>query len=484
MKFQKKLVVVHLILFLLLIANSFSFADEYIVPKKPASVDVADIDFDGDLDIVLGHHYFNNWTGVSVLSNDGYGNFTFRDSTYYGGSHSSLHLLDLDENNSYDIVTEYYDDVEETGMSIIFNFNDIAVTENYFLDSGAGNFKIGDIDSDSDLDVIFYCNPFFFWGYMKNNGNGEFSEPVYFDLDYPPQGIAIGDLNGDSRQDILIGGRLDSWLNLETGLQYYSIPDTANASSTIEIADIDNDGDQDIIGVNWGMPGSPKKFVIYTNDGVGNFEQTYTRWIDEALAEMFVADLNNDNYPDVVYNVSIYYPNSEEEIFNTYILFNNQDGTFQDPVNYYTGICSHVSYAADLDGNGWKDIITLNYDFYNPPPTQGTIHILFQDSIGNFVEESQTSIETQNIATSFELYQNYPNPFNPVTNIEFSLQKKSPVTLSIFNSKGELVKTLYDSKNKGFHSITFDASNLNSGIYFYKLTTENNSETRKMLFLK
>ncbi|NIT58439.1 MAG: hypothetical protein GWN00_20085, partial [Aliifodinibius sp.] len=73
------------------------------------------------------------------------------------------------------------------------------------------------------------------------------------------------------------------------------------------------------------------------------------------MVRIFVSDLNNDNFPDIIYNVSIYYPNSQYELFHTYILFNNQDGTFQDPVNYYTGICSHKSYAADLDGNGWND---------------------------------------------------------------------------------------------------------------------------------
>jgi hypothetical protein len=83
------------------------------------------------------------------------------------------------------------------------------------------------------------------------------------------------------------------------------------------------------------------------------------------------------------------------------------------------------------------------------------------------------------------LYQNYPNPFNPVTQINFDLHRTSNVDLAVFNSKGELVRTLFNGRqDRGNHSIQFDASGLDSGIYFYKLTTENHTITRKMLFLK
>jgi hypothetical protein len=71
------------------------------------------------------------------------------------------------------------------------------------------------------------------------------------------------------------------------------------------------------------------------------------------------------------------------------------------------------------------------------------------------------------------LYQNYPNPFNPATEINFTLKQTQNVNLSVFNSKGELVQTLFvGKKNKGLHSTRFDASRLNSGIYFYKLTVQ------------
>ncbi|MDA3885884.1 MAG: FG-GAP-like repeat-containing protein [Candidatus Delongbacteria bacterium] len=463
----------------------FLFADEYIVPKKPASVDVADIDQDGDLDIILGHDKINDWTGISILTNDGYGIFSYSDSIYYPINHGSLHLLDLDSNNSYDILTEYYDDKDSTCVGVLYNFNDSLYENHYSIKKGASYFNIGDIDSDHDNDVLFYSNPNFYWGYIENNGRGVFADPVYFDLDYPPNGIACGDLNGDGRDDIILNG-LDIWFNYNTGLQHYKIPESYHVGR-VNIADVDSDNDNDIIATEWGMPGTYKTLLIYSNDSEGNFQLTYTKQINEAMAYIFISDLNNDNYPDIIYNVSIYYNNSEEELFNTYVLYNNQDGTFQDPVNYYTGICSHKSFVADLDGNGWSDIITLNYDFYDPPPEIGTIHILFNDTTSNFVEESQTSIDNSEVRIeNFELEQNYPNPFNNQTSIDYGLNKISEVEINIFNTKGEFVKSLVNEKQgKGKYTALFNANKLNSGVYYYRLKIDGFvKETKRMLYLR
>jgi hypothetical protein len=99
--------------------------------------------------------------------------------------------------------------------------------------------------------------------------------------------------------------------------------------------------------------------------------------------------------------------------------------------------------------------------------------------------ETGTEIESPFFPQTTELHQNYPNPFNPVTEIKFELQNRENVNLAVFNSKGELVRTLYEGKkDNGIHTVSFDASGLNSGIYFYKLTAEDNIITRKMLFLK
>jgi serine protease len=81
--------------------------------------------------------------------------------------------------------------------------------------------------------------------------------------------------------------------------------------------------------------------------------------------------------------------------------------------------------------------------------------------------------------------QNYPNPFNPTTDIEFTLPTSGMVTLEVFNVVGQKVRTLVDqSLSSGTHRFTFDAANLSSGVYFYRLAFGERVESRKMLLLK
>lgn len=94
----------------------------------------------------------------------------------------------------------------------------------------------------------------------------------------------------------------------------------------------------------------------------------------------------------------------------------------------------------------------------------------------------EVNIEAPN---KFELSQNYPNPFNPTTNISFSLSETSNVSLTVFNVIGEKVMDLINQKMEaGKHTARFDATKFNSGIYIYKLQTEKNTMTKKMLLLK
>jgi hypothetical protein len=88
-------------------------------------------------------------------------------------------------------------------------------------------------------------------------------------------------------------------------------------------------------------------------------------------------------------------------------------------------------------------------------------------------------------AMNYELRQNYPNPFNPTTTIAYSLAKAGDVVLEVYNALGQKVETLvYKFQSTGSYVINFDGSKLSSGIYFYKLTVNNFTQTRKMLLFK
>ena len=85
----------------------------------------------------------------------------------------------------------------------------------------------------------------------------------------------------------------------------------------------------------------------------------------------------------------------------------------------------------------------------------------------------------------FELNQNYPNPFNPTTNISYTLPESGDVTLEVFNAVGQKVAILVNStQNAGYHTVSFDASNLASGVYLYRLSSGNQVKINKMLLLK
>ena len=106
------------------------------------------------------------------------------------------------------------------------------------------------------------------------------------------------------------------------------------------------------------------------------------------------------------------------------------------------------------------------------------------DSPGYEITTS-VNIEEQNKLVEFTLDQNYPNPFNPSTQIQYALPEATLVSLEVFNSVGQMVMELMNGKKSaGYHTATFDASGLSSGVYLYKLTTPSFTETRKMLLIK
>jgi hypothetical protein len=107
--------------------------------------------------------------------------------------------------------------------------------------------------------------------------------------------------------------------------------------------------------------------------------------------------------------------------------------------------------------------------------------------------QSLTIIEFKEnvVPTEFALEQNYPNPFNPVTKIRFEIplskggQRGLYSTLKIFDILGREVATLVNESLKpGTYEVTFDGTNMNSGIYFYQLVSGNYKETRRMILLK
>jgi hypothetical protein len=106
------------------------------------------------------------------------------------------------------------------------------------------------------------------------------------------------------------------------------------------------------------------------------------------------------------------------------------------------------------------------------------------DNDGSY-EFSKTIEVNFNVPSNFELSQNYPNPFNPSTTISFNLPESGKVTLKIYNIIGKEIKTLVEGyREAGIHTFNFNAEGYPSGMYFYSLSTNGFTETKKMLFMK
>jgi photosystem II stability/assembly factor-like uncharacterized protein len=379
--------------------TAVDYGQSYKVPWEPTCVTVADVNLDGYPDIILGHNLNieTRWGGISILLNDGKGNFTLRDSINLSTGQPAVRAKNIDSDPHPEIFALTCDSANTNEyIAVIWNGNpdSISLFPLNRTDAISG-LQVDDLNGDGKVDVIVWSSSGMFWAILYNNGNRSFSLPKYFDLPYAPISLAIGDLDGDGRDDIAIsesGEFIQMFLNKSSGFDTVRIDTSPLILFNFKIADVNNDGKDEIIAFDGQAVGTPTRIMIYSRNVDSDFVLTYTsQWMSEKMQSVFLADVNNDGYPDIISNTSVWFPNSDYELFHTYVLLNNGEGTFPNQVDYYTGVCSQGSIAADLNGDGWNDLITLNTDIYNPRPDTSSIHILFNDGTGKFIDNFATN---------------------------------------------------------------------------------------------
>jgi Secretion system C-terminal sorting domain len=118
--------------------------------------------------------------------------------------------------------------------------------------------------------------------------------------------------------------------------------------------------------------------------------------------------------------------------------------------------------------------------------SSGTIFVVTQNGLFRSVQPTTSVRELSAEAPMrFSLEQNFPNPFNPTTNISFSLSSRSFVSLKVYDLKGREVATVVSEEmSEGNYAKQWNARNLPSGIYFYRLQAGSFKETKKLLLLK
>ena len=236
-----------------------------------------------------------------------------------------------------------------------------------------------------------------------------------------------------------------------------------------------------------------KDGLIFTNYGVNGTYQSiiqskslwalgnYSRYIRPGSQRI---DCNgaNDRYGLMA---SAYVDSSTSKIIA--VLINASSGSKQIKLNF-SGLDSsqEINYltpyvtSSNTDDN-LRRHSTFSVDSVYTVPAKSVVTI-----VGMLDGSAITDVEkTNEIPKGYSLNQNYPNPFNPTTKIKYKIPESDFVSIKVFNSLGEQIALLVNQEQMpGEHVTEFYASSLASGVYIYRLETENNSLSRKMILLK
>jgi len=419
---------------LLLAFTTGDSKSEYILPLYASSVCTVDLDLDNDIDIVVGHNYsvINQWSGVSIMLNEGNGYLDLFDSVFlFGGQR--VQLANLNSNPLVEIIAKYEDNENEMEYNSIiydFNVNNISYfTLNTYV--GIDIINKGDINGDSFMDIVVASSYPMFWGVLYNNGTGNFSEPVYHITETNINDLTVSDIDDNGHDDIdLCGTDTEIYYSFETGFEYYLL---SGIEHDIETADMDNDGDIDVITV-WGA--GVTTYLIYENLGYQNFQLHTIYTFQGSSGGLRVPDLNNDSLPEITFTSGYKY----------FILNNVGNLEFSEPDTILPDFSSSTTYEwADVDNNNYLDIIIIRqWNEYIP-----NLKILFNDGNGNFVENPITQVNTPNSKIQNSNLGGYPNPFTDETTIEFYLEEKTYAEISIYDLSGKEVKNLIHNNTKG-----------------------------------
>lgn len=155
--------------------------------------------------------------------------------------------------------------------------------------------------------------------------------------------------------------------------------------------------------------------------------------------------------------------------------------------NIYEWNLSETGWTNFANGNGKIDgsLVTLDAIMFYAPNNSPNWEFYIDDVIFSPASMKVYIGNGLNTATNYTLYQNFPNPFNPETSINYELNKHGRIKLAVYDALGrEITVLVNETKTAGKHSVKFNAEGIPSGVYFYRIQTEDFTQTKKMILCK
>jgi len=479
---------------------------------------LADFDNDGDLDILVTvnnvNYFFRNnglgdFTQTSTFpgSLHSYGDLDgngFFDVTYFSPQSAKEiniaknilgnFLFDTTYNVDFNLPCNPHPDFDK--RILIEDMTNNGMLDLVLINGNAGGGILNGYD---------FCQ---IYSLLKNNGSGKFLPELLFThsengLPYWVTNIGdphLFDKNNDGLIDIISPGLIIE--NNGNGL--FTIAGMLNAFSTTIDGDFNGDTKIDLLAQIFGV--SP--LLTHLNDGTGNFQDYFIGSNSFYGKGHTTADLDNDGDLDIVFETSdskaAIHLNGDSPLPVELASFTSSVNLNSVKLNWSTSLEQNNSgfeiQRSDNDAAGpeaWKKAgfvngagnsgTQINYIYEDKNLSSGKYKYRLKqiDFNGGYEYFMLTGEAVIGIPSSTELQQNYPNPFNPVTNISYRLSESGFVTLKVFDNSGREVKTLVNEyREAGYYKAVFDGSGLASGIYFYKLSADNFNQTKKLSLVK
>jgi len=440
-------------------------------PVRVGTIAFSDIDGDNDEDLLItGENNFDAPTAKLYL-NEGMGNFTEIVNTPFEEINmGSMAFADVDGDGDEDVLLTGRNSSDIRIAKLYTNDglgNFIEVMGTPFEPVWRSTIAFSDVDGDNDEDVMIIGQNSDFQNISKlylNDGQGNFTEVVNTPFEGVDSGtIAFADVDGDNDNDVLITGRninfqFISKLYLNDGQGNFSevvnTPFEGVVSGTIAFADVDGDNDEDVLmkGDLTGIGSMLTK--LYINDGQGNFsEMLDTPFEESGYGSIVFADVDGDNDEDVLMTG---YRNDNKAISKLYI--NDGQGNFSEMQDTPFVKIGNSSIAfSDFNNDSRLDIFMT-----------GQKRLGYITTKLYFNQIMPTNIIEPNYTTELTVI---PNPFQKSTIFRIKEIPGDRGKLNIYNTNGILIFSQAVVSNS---DVTFRKEGLAGGIYFYEVVDHKN----------